>query len=164
MGEDRDPETHLIPLAIFAALGVGPALSVFGSDYATPDGSAIRDYIHVSDLASAHVCALDRLSAGASRLRLNLGTGTGYSVRQVVRMVEEVGGRPVPVIEAPRREGDPPELVAATGLATKELQWTPQNSDLRNIVDTAWRWHTARHAPVPEPSAAQAIRSDVAVR
>jgi len=140
-GEDHDPETHLIPLAIDAALGRRPPVAIFGTDYPTPDGTAIRDYVHVTDLAQAHVTALERLQAGVENMRLNLGTGQGHSVRQVIRMVEEVGGCPVPTTEAPRRAGDPPELVAASGQAKESLGWTPRHSDLRNIIATAWVWH-----------------------
>jgi UDP-glucose-4-epimerase GalE len=142
LGEQHDPETHLIPLAIDAALGLRADVAIFGTDYPTPDGTAIRDYIHVTDLAVAHVQALQRLQSGQSSLRLNLGTGKGYSVRQVVDMVQKVGGRPVPVREADRRAGDPPELVAASGRAREVLGWSPQHSDLRDIIDTAWRWHS----------------------
>jgi UDP-arabinose 4-epimerase len=145
LGEDHDPETHLIPLVIDAALGRRPQVSIFGTDYPTPDGTAVRDYIHVTDLALAHVQALERLRAGADRLRLNLGTGQGHSVRAVVRMVETVGGRRVPAVEAPRRAGDPPELVARSDRARELLGWSPRHSDLRNIVATAWRWHASRH-------------------
>jgi UDP-glucose-4-epimerase GalE len=143
IGEDHDPETHLIPLAIDAALGRRPPVSIFGTDYPTPDGTAIRDYVHVTDLAQAHVTALERLHAGADSMRLNLGTGQGHSVRAVIRMIEEVGGCPVPVTEAPRRPGDPPELVAASGRARELLGWVPRHSDLRNIITTAWAWHAA---------------------
>jgi UDP-glucose-4-epimerase GalE len=150
-GEDHDQETRLIPLAIDAALGASASLAIYGTDYPTPDGTAIRDYVHVTDLADAHVLALERLAAGTPRLALNLGTGSGQSVREVVRMVEEVSGRPVPVLEAPRREGDPPELVAATGMAAELLGWTPRHSDLRNIIATAWSWQAklrSRERPV----------------
>ena len=148
LGEDHDPETHLIPLVIEAALGRRPRVSVFGTDYPTPDGTAIRDYIHVTDLAVAHVQALRRLEAGAQSMRVNLGTGQGHSVRDVIRMVAEVGERPVPTVDAPRRPGDPPELVAASGLARDLLDFVPRHSDLRNIVATAWRWHASHDACV----------------
>lgn len=141
IGEDHEPETHLIPLAIEAALGKREQLHIFGTDYPTPDGTAIRDYIHVTDLAAAHVKALDHLLAGGSSLQLNLGTGCGHSVRQVVDMVERVGKRPVPVRESPRRPGDPPSLVAAPSQANALLGWWPRYSDLRQIIETAWRWH-----------------------
>jgi UDP-arabinose 4-epimerase len=141
IGEDHDPETHLLPLAIEAALGRREHLDIFGTDYPTPDGTAIRDYIHVTDLAVAHVKAMDHLLAGGSSLKLNLGTGCGHSVRQVVTMVEKVGQRPVPARESPRRPGDPPSLVAAPSQANAVLGWRPKYSDLRKIVETAWRWH-----------------------
>jgi UDP-glucose-4-epimerase GalE len=145
-GEDHDPETHLIPLAIDAALGRLPCVSIFGTDYDTPDGTAIRDYIHVTDLALAHVAALQRLQAGHDNMRLNLGTGSGHSVRDVIRMIESVGGRPVPVREAPRRAGDPPQLVAASANAAALLAWVPRHSELSNIIATAWRWHSREAA------------------
>jgi UDP-arabinose 4-epimerase len=145
IGEDHDPETHLIPLVIGAAQGRRPAVKIFGTDYATPDGSAIRDYIHVNDLADAHLRALDRLGAGAASHPINLGTGHGHSVKEVVDAVSRVGGRPVPVVEAPRRPGDPAELVAAPGRAREVLQWTCRHSDLEAIVRHAWAWHE-KHA------------------
>lgn len=141
-GEDHDPETHLIPLAIDAALGRRPHVSIFGTDYDTPDGTAIRDYIHVTDLAIAHVTALRRLEAGHDNMRLNLGTGNGHSVRDVIRMIETVGGRPVAVRKAPRRAGDPPRLVAASASAAAVLGWVPRHSDLSNIIATAWARHS----------------------
>lgn len=144
LGEDHDPETHLIPLAIRAALRAAPPLAIFGGDYSTPDGTAVRDYIHVTDLAAAHVRALDDLLAGGASGALNLGTGKGYSVREVVRTVEAVSGRPVPVREAPRRAGDPPVLVADASRAWARLGWRPAHSSLEEIVTTAWRWHEAR--------------------
>ena len=153
IGEDHEPETHLIPLAIEAALGRRPPLKIFGTDYSTPDGSAIRDYIHVSDLAAAHVAALARLSSYPENLKLNLGTGRGHSVREVIRAVEEVGRRKVPTSEAPRRAGDPPHLVAASGKAKSLLGWTPRHSDLSNIVRTAWAWHS-RQRQTPTAAAA----------
>lgn len=143
-GEDHDPETHLIPLAILAALGAGPALRVFGTDYATPDGTAVRDYIHVTDLAAAHVKALEYLREGGASVALNLGTGTGHSVRAVIDAVARASGRPVPALEAPRRAGDPPALVAAPGRARELLGWAPVHSDLEQIVTTALRWHQSR--------------------
>jgi UDP-arabinose 4-epimerase len=143
LGENHHPETHLIPLAIQAALGLGPELQVFGSDYPTPDGSAIRDYVHVWDLAAAHFRALEYLRAGAESCALNLGTGTGCSVLQVVRMVEAASGLPVPVRFAQRRAGDPPALVADPRQAFQTLGWTPVFSSLDQIIDTAFRWHRA---------------------
>lgn len=141
IGEDHNPETHLIPLAIMAALGTGPVLNVLGSDYDTADGTAVRDYVHVSDLASAHVSAARYLQAGGTTMALNLGTGQGATVREVISMVETVGGRPVPVALCGRRAGDPPVLVCEPTAAMKVLGWKPEHSDLRTFVDTAWRWH-----------------------
>lgn len=143
IGEEHDPETHLVPLAIAAALGKGPELRIFGTDYATPDGTAVRDYVHVADLASAHVKALDHLLRGGESLALNLGTGTGHSVREVIAAVERASGRRVPVVEAPRRLGDPPQLVAAPGRSMQVLGWQPEFSDIDTIVSTALRWHAA---------------------
>ena len=141
IGEDHDPETHLIPLAIRAAQGGAPPLAIMGTDYPTLDGTAVRDYIHVTDLAAAHLVALDDLVAGGASAALNLGTGQGYSVRQVVRAIEAASGRPVPVLEAPRRAGDPPVLIADPRRAMRRLHWRPQHSGLSRIVETAWRWH-----------------------
>jgi UDP-glucose 4-epimerase len=140
IGEDHDPETHLIPLVIQAAMGQRPAIEVFGTDYPTPDGTCIRDYIHVDDLAEAHLLALEALGPG-KYLRCNLGTGRGYSVREVIRVVEEVTGKTVPVKEGPRRAGDPPALVASSEKAQQELGWRPRYPELRPIVETAWSWH-----------------------
>lgn len=139
-GELHDPETHLIPLTIDAALGRRPELGIFGTDFPTPDGTAIRDYIHVMDLAEAHVRALGHLRKGGSSVAVNLGTGRGYSVREVIAEVERVTGKAVPARECPRRAGDPPELVADARLAAKTFGWTPQVSELSTIVETAVRW------------------------
>ncbi|KAI9029490.1 UDP-glucose 4-epimerase [Hyaloraphidium curvatum] len=140
LGERHDPETHLVPLAVAAALG-GPALQVLGTDYPTPDGTAVRDYVHVADLADAHVRALGYLFSGGPPTCLNLGTGRGRSVREVVAAVERAAGRPVPCVDAPRRAGDPPALVAAPGRAGELLGWEPRCSDLDTIVRTALAWH-----------------------
>ncbi|HZT80563.1 MAG TPA: UDP-glucose 4-epimerase GalE [Gemmataceae bacterium] len=140
IGEDHDPETHLIPLAIQAAMGQRPHVEVFGTDYPTPDGTCVRDYVHVDDLAEAHLLALEKLEAGKG-LCLNLGTGRGHSVREVIRTVEEVAGKQVPVKEGPRRPGDPPALVAAADRARRELGWQPRYAELRPIIETAWNWH-----------------------
>lgn len=142
IGEDHDPETHLIPLAIRAALCGEPVLQVFGTDYPTPDGTAVRDYIHVTDLAEAHVAALDYLMRGGESRALNLGTGRGHSVMDVIRAVETVSGRCVPFETTARREGDPPELVADATRATQVLGWKARHTNLIEIVDTAWRWHS----------------------
>ena len=141
IGEDHEPETHLIPLAIGAALGTRPPLTVFGNDYPTPDGTCIRDYIHVSDLADAHLRVLDRLEQGS--VRCNLGNGTGYSVRQVIEAVERVGGRKVPHSYGPRRAGDPAVLVASSARIRRETGWAPKLGALDDIVRTAWAWHEA---------------------
>jgi UDP-glucose 4-epimerase len=140
LGEDHKPETHLIPLAIQAVLGLAPHLEIFGTDYPTPDGTCIRDYIHVDDLAWAHLLALERLQPGRE-MKLNLGVGRGYSVRDVVQVVEEVTGKRVPIKEGPRRPGDPPALVAAADKARHDLDWQPRYTELRPIVETAWNWH-----------------------
>jgi UDP-glucose-4-epimerase GalE len=141
IGEDHDPETHLIPLVIYAATGRRPHIEVFGTDYPTPDGTCIRDYIHVDDLAEAHLMALEKLQPGQG-MQHNLGTGRGYSVREVIRTVEAVTGKKVPVKEGPRRAGDPPALVAAAEKVQRELGWKPQYADLKPIVETAWNWHS----------------------
>ncbi len=140
IGEDHDPESHLIPIVLQAALGKRPAVEVYGTDYPTPDGTCIRDYIHVDDLAAAHLLALEVLKPG-KLLHCNLGTGRGHSVREVIQTAEEVSGRKVPVKEGARRPGDPPALVAAADKARKELGWRPHYADLRAIVETAWNWH-----------------------
>jgi UDP-glucose-4-epimerase GalE len=137
IGEAHDPESHLIPLVIDAALGRRQRIEIFGTDYETPDGTAIRDYIHVQDLADAHVKALEHLLAGGASVALNLGTGIGQSVREVVAAVERVMGRPVPQHEGPRRAGDPPVLVADPARAKALFLWTPMLSDLNTIVSTA---------------------------
>jgi len=141
IGENHDPETHLIPLAIQAALGARGCLNIYGTDYDTPDGTAIRDYIHVNDLASAHVRALHYLKANGGSNVFNLGLGRGYSVREVVNAVERATGRSVPVTYAARRAGDPPVLVADATLAGRELNWRPEFTDLDSIVETAFVWH-----------------------
>jgi UDP-glucose-4-epimerase GalE len=140
IGEDHDPETHLIPLALQAALGQRPALTILGTDYPTPDGTCIRDYIHVNDLAEAHLLALEALEPGR-QLHYNLGTGHGYSVREVIQAAEEVSGRKVPVVEGARRPGDPPMLVASSTKVQRELGWRPRYPDLHTILETAWNWH-----------------------
>lgn len=143
LGEEHEPETHLIPLAVRAALGRGPTLEIFGTDYPTPDGTAVRDYIHVTDLADAHLRALQVLAAGDTIGGLNLGTGRGHSVREVVDAVERASGRPVPVREGPRRAGDPPSLVADPSAAFTRLGWQPRLASLDTIVSTAVRWHAS---------------------
>jgi len=139
IGELHDPETHLIPLALSAAAGTGPALQIFGTDYPTPDGTCIRDYIHVNDLASVHVKALEHLAAGKPSFAVNVGTGTGASVREVLSAVEKVTGKSVPHKTAPRRPGDPPALVANPAKAQSLLDWKASRG-LQEIVSTAWNW------------------------
>ncbi len=145
IGECHFPETHLIPLLIEAALGRGSTVDVLGTDYPTPDGTAIRDFIHVSDLAEAHVRALAYLADGGPSLALNLGTGRGHSVKEVVTAVARVGERPVPVRFAARRSGDPAELVADPSRAQAVLGWTARRSDLLSLIADAWSWHAAGH-------------------
>lgn len=140
-GEAHAPETHLIPLAIEAALGKRPFLEIYGTDYPTADGTAIRDYIHVSDLADVHVKALRYLLEGNTSQVLNVGTGQGYSVRQVVNAVEKVAGISLSIAENPRRAGDPPILVANPQRCKNLLKWEPKYSDLHHIIKSAWSWH-----------------------
>lgn len=141
IGEAHDPEFHLIPLVLEAGMGKRPPVKVFGTDYPTPDGTAVRDYVHVSDLAEAHVLALRRMLDGGASLAANLGAGHGYSVRQVLDAAGTVLGKPVPSENAPRRPGDPPELVADPSLAMRALGWQPTRSDLPTILETAAAWH-----------------------
>jgi UDP-glucose-4-epimerase GalE len=154
IGELHDPETHLIPLVIEAALDSRRSVSIFGSDYPTPDGTAIRDYVHVSDLADAHVRALRWLAAGRETAAFNLGVGRGYSVCEVVHTVERITGRAVRTVDAPRRPGDPHRLVAAAERARTELGWTAKASDLDQIVRTAWRWRQKLQRGYPASTAA----------
>ena len=147
IGEDHSPETHLIPLVIAAAQRKSPAVEIFGTDYDTQDGTAVRDYVHVMDLAAAHVKAVSRLLLNGPGDQLNLGTGRGHTIREVISAVEAVSGRSVPYREGPRRAGDPAALVADPTRAEAVLAWRPQFSELRSIVETAWRWHeNASHA------------------
>ena len=141
IGESHDPEAHLIPLTIKAALGERPHVEIYGTDYPTTDGTAVRDYIHVTDLADAHVRALDYLTRGGESRALNLGTGHGYSVREVINAVGKISPQPVPAREGPRRAGDPPILVADASQAGTVLGWKPQHSDLETIIQDAWQWH-----------------------
>lgn len=146
LGEDRVVETHLIPRAMMALRGHIDDFQVFGSDFPTPDGTAIRDYIHVSDLAAAHVQALQRMLGGAvGGARYNLGAGAGFSVREVLGMIAEVSGRDLPEVVGGRRPGDPARLVSDAALARREIGFQPRLSDLRTIVETAWRWHETAH-------------------
>lgn len=141
-GEDHDPETHLIPNAVNAALGLGPPLTVFGTDYDTPDGTPIRDYVHVTDIAEAHLRVLDRLEEVAS-CRYNIGNGRGYSVREVIESVRRIGGREVPWAAGPRRPGDPAVLVASSERIRAETGWMPRHDRLDEMVRTAWAWRAA---------------------
>ncbi len=141
IGEDHDPETQLIPLVLMTALGLRPKLKVFGRDYDTPDGTCVRDYIHVSDLASAHVLAAEALVEGLGSRTYNLGNGQGYTVRQVIETARRVTGREIPAVDAPRRPGDPAVLVASSDKIRDELGWTPRFPDLEDIIATAWEWH-----------------------
>lgn len=141
IGEEHLPETHLIPLVLQAILGSGPRLAVFGLDYPTPDGTCLRDYIHVNDLAEAHILALQAMAGGAASQIYNLGNGSGYSVLEVIKTAEEVTGRTVPVEYAARRAGDPAVLVAGAEKIKRELGWRPSFPGLREIIETAWRWH-----------------------
>lgn len=141
LGEDHDPESHLIPIVLQVALGQRDEIVIFGDDYATPDGTCIRDYVHVQDLADAHLRALEKLQPGEG-LHLNLGTGRGQSVRQVVEACRRVTGHPIPERMGTRRPGDPPELVADASRAAEVLGWEPQYRDIESIVETAWKWHS----------------------
>jgi UDP-glucose 4-epimerase len=154
VGEVHDPETHLIPLVLDAAMGRRPHITVFGEDYPTPDGTCVRDYIHVNDLAEAHFLALRRMMERGSSDFFNLGTGKGYSVKEVVSEAERVTGRRIPLQSGPRRAGDPPQLVADNRKAAEVLKWTPRHSDLSRILETAWAWHQSRFQkkpPRPKP-------------
>lgn len=141
-GEDHRPESHLIPLTLQVAAGKREHIAVFGSDYPTPDGTAVRDYVHVLDLAEAHVLALEALQPSDARI-YNLGNGRGYSVREVIDVCRKVTGADIPEVEAPRRAGDPPVLVADSSRARAELGWAPTRESLEEIVETAWAWHQA---------------------
>jgi UDP-arabinose 4-epimerase len=140
IGEAHDPATHLIPLALQAALGKRAALEVYGGDYPTKDGTCVRDYVHVSDLADAHVLALDYLAAGGEPRSMNVGTGHGWTVKEVIAAAQKVSGKRVPVVMAPRRAGDPAELVADPGLAARTLHWKPRFAAIEQQVEHAWRW------------------------
>lgn len=144
IGEDHDPETHLIPLVLDAASGRRHDVTIFGSDYDTADGTCVRDFIHVTDLADAHVLALERLIEGAGSQALNLGTGSGFSVRQVIDTVERITGLRVPVVNGSRRPGDPAALVSDPSKAREVLGWTPKFRELDAIIRTAWEWHKKR--------------------
>jgi UDP-glucose 4-epimerase len=144
IGERHEPETHLIPLVLRTALGERPAVEIFGTDYPTPDGTCVRDYVHVTDLASAHVLGVERLAGGAPSDVYNLGNGSGFSVREVIATAERVTGRPIAAVAAPRRAGDPHTLVGSSDKARRELGWSPRLASLEDIIRTAWAWHGAR--------------------
>ena len=143
IGEHHDPETHLIPLVIHAAQGRRPDIKVFGTDYDTPDGTCIRDYIHILDLADAHLLGLEYLRDGGESAAFNLGNGAGYSVMEVIKMVEQIIGKPIPYETVARRAGDPARLVGNSARAQEVLGWRQQYGDLETIIKTAWRWHEA---------------------
>ncbi|MEI6063004.1 MAG: UDP-glucose 4-epimerase GalE [Pseudanabaena sp. ELA748] len=145
IGEDHDPETHLIPLILQAALGKRDAITVYGSDYPTDDGTCIRDYIHVSDLAAAHVLGLQYLLDGHQSEIFNLGNGNGFSVKEVIDAAQQVTGKPINVVMGDRRAGDPPALVGSSAKARKVLNWQPQYADINLILQHAWQWHQKRH-------------------
>ena len=145
LGEDHHPETHLIPLVLQTALGKREAISIFGTDYPTPDGTCIRDYIHVNDLADAHVLGLEYLLNGGESEVFNLGNGNGFSVREVIAAAEDVTGMVISVQECDRRIGDPPALIGTSEKARKILNWQPQYPGIKDIVSHAWQWHKTRH-------------------
>lgn len=149
IGEDHDPETHLIPIILQAALGQRSHVDIYGTDYPTPDGTCIRDYIHVEDLATAHLAAIEQVESGVE-LKLNLGTGNGASVREVIEACRAVTGREIATREVARRPGDPPELVADASAARELLDWDPQFKSIRPIVESAWRWHSAHPRGFPK--------------
>ncbi|MDR6884714.1 UDP-glucose 4-epimerase GalE [Bacillus sp. 3255] len=141
IGEDHSPETHLIPIILQVALGQRAHISIYGDDYATEDGTCVRDYIHVSDLASAHVLAVEKLRGGAPSSIYNLGNGTGFSVKQVIDIARKVTGHPIPAVVEPRRAGDPATLIASSERARAELGWKPTRDSLEEIIASAWQWH-----------------------
>lgn len=145
LGEDHSPETHLIPLVLMAAMGKRPAITIFGTDYDTEDGTCVRDYIHVTDLAQAHVLGLQYLQKGGDSEVFNLGNGSGFSVREVIQAAQEITGRSIPIVESERRPGDPPILVGSSEKVRTLLGWQPQYADLTQILTHAWQWHQKRH-------------------
>lgn len=145
LGEDHDPETHLIPLVLQTALGHRPSISVFGTDYDTPDGSCVRDYIHVLDIAQAHILALEYLLKDGKTDVFNLGNGNGFSVKQVIETARKITGKEIPAVMGDRRPGDPPALVGSGAKAQQILGWQPQYSNLDDIISHAWQWHQQRH-------------------
>lgn len=145
LGEDHHPETHLIPLVLQAACRQRPHICIYGTDYPTPDGTCIRDYIHVADIAQAHVLGLEYLFRGGESQTFNLGNGQGFSVRQIIETAQRVTGCPIPVVESDRRAGDPAMLIANSDRARHLLGWQPQYPDIGQIIHHAWRWHQHRH-------------------
>lgn len=145
LGEDHVPETHLIPLVLLTALGKRDSISIFGTDYPTPDGTCVRDYIHVTDLAEAHVLGLEYLLKGGETTVFNLGNGNGFSVKEVIETARQITDREIKAVECPRRPGDPPALVGSSDRAHSILGWNPQYADLNQIIAHAWNWHQKRH-------------------
>jgi len=145
LGEDHSPETHLIPLVLLTALGKRDSVSIFGTDYSTRDGTCIRDYIHVADLAQAHVLGLDYLLKGGESQVFNLGNGNGFSVREVIETAKQVTGKEIKIVESDRRPGDPPILVGSSDKARKIIDWNPKYPDVKEIITHAWQWHQQRH-------------------
>lgn len=145
LGEDHNPETHLIPLVLQTALGTRKSISIFGTDYPTPDNTCVRDYIHVSDLADAHVLGMEYLLNGGDSAKFNLGNGNGFSVKEVIEAARAVTGHPIPAVECDRRPGDPPSLVGSAEKARTILGWNPQYPDIESIIKHAWAWHQKRH-------------------
>ena len=141
IGEDHNPESHLIPIILQVALGKRESIGIYGDDYPTPDGTCIRDYIHVMDLADAHILALKRLYNGGESAIFNLGNGEGFSVKEVIEVTRKVTGHPIPAVVSPRRAGDPAKLVATSEKAMRELNWKPKYNSLEKIIETAWNWH-----------------------
>jgi UDP-glucose 4-epimerase len=167
LGECHEPETHLIPLVLQAASGRLPAITVYGRDYDTPDGTCVRDYIHVQDLCDAHLLALERLLAGGASSRFNLGNGAGYSINEVIEAARRVTGRPIAVLDGPRRAGDPARLVADPALARAELGWAPKLAALDAIIGDAWSWELKHHSwgsPARLHSGSAANAADVSGR
>lgn len=150
LGEDHTPETHLIPLALLTALKKRESLSIFGTDYDTPDGTCVRDYIHVNDLADAHVLGLEYLLSGGESEIFNLGNGNGFSVREVIETARQVTGLEIPAVESDRRPGDAPILVGSSEKVRKMLGWNPKYADLQKIIAHAWQWHQTRHGELKE--------------
>ncbi|OKH38930.1 UDP-glucose 4-epimerase GalE [[Phormidium ambiguum] IAM M-71] len=148
LGEDHNPETHLLPLVLMAALGKRESVSIFGTDYPTPDGTCIRDYIHVCDLADAHVLGLEYLLNGGNSNIFNLGNGSGFSVKEAIDAAREITGKEIKAIECDRRPGDPPMLVGSSEKARKILGWQPQYADIKSIITHAWNWHQKRHGSI----------------